>query len=164
LVSPEHGSRKRAGGRGGELPVHFRFGRSSQEERHPKRRTRAITFGGRGPYVLQAAIASLHTEDPPDWPQIAALSRELARRVDSPVVRLNEAAAIAESGRPDAALELIDSLDLDGYHYLHAVRAEVLRRLGRADEARGAYDRALELVHSASEGRFLERRLGELEG
>ncbi len=125
---------------------------------------RAMALGGRGPYVLQAAIAALHTEIPRDWPQIAALYGELARRTGSPVVRLNEAAAIAEAGDPERALQLIDELELERYHYLHATRAELLRRLGRAEEAREAYDRALELVHSEAERRFLENRVTELSG
>ncbi len=123
---------------------------------------RALALGGRGPYVLQAAIAILHTEEEVDWPQIAALYAELARLTGSPVVELNRAAAIAEGGDPEAALALADSLDLDGYHYLHATRAELLRRLGRRDEARTAYGRALDLVHSDTERRFLEGRLAEL--
>ncbi len=125
---------------------------------------RAMALGGRGPYLLQAAIAALHTEDPQDWPQIAALYRELGRRTGSPIVQLNEAAAIAEAGDAVRALELVDGLDLDRYHYLHATRAELLRRLDRADEARAAYGRALELVNSDAERRFIERRLGELTG
>jgi RNA polymerase sigma-70 factor (ECF subfamily) len=124
---------------------------------------RAMALGGRGPYVLQAAIALLHTGEPQDWPQLAALYGELARLTDSPVVELNRAAAIAESGHVENALGLVDRLDLDRYHYLHATRAELLRRLGRVEEARAAYDRALELVHSDAERRFLERRLAELE-
>jgi RNA polymerase sigma-70 factor (ECF subfamily) len=123
---------------------------------------RAIALGGRGPYVLQAAIAILHTEEEVDWPQIAALYGELARITGSPVVELNRAAAVAESGDPDAALALADGLQLEGYHYLHSTRAELLRRLGRAGEARQAYERALELVHSDAERSFLERRLAEL--
>ena len=123
---------------------------------------RALALGGRGPYVLQAAIAALHLDDPPDWPQIAALYGELARSTGSAVVELNRAAAIAEAGDPESALELVDRLDLDGYHYLHAMRAELLRRLDRVDEARTAYGRALELVHSDAERRFLEQRLAEL--
>jgi RNA polymerase sigma-70 factor (ECF subfamily) len=123
---------------------------------------RALALGGRGTYTLQAAIASLHAEQPQDWPQLAALYGELGRRTGSPVVRLNEAAALAEAGDVEAALALADALPLDEYHYLHATRAELLRRLGRTDEARAAYGRALELVHSESERAFLERRLGEL--
>jgi RNA polymerase sigma-70 factor (ECF subfamily) len=123
---------------------------------------RAMALGGRGPYVLQAALASLHSEEEQDWPQIAALYAELARVTGSPVVELNRAAALAEAGGTDAALALADRLDLDAYHYLHSTRAELLRRLGRTDEARASYERALELVHSEPERRFLERRLAEL--
>ena len=123
---------------------------------------RALALGGRGPYAIQAAIAALHAEPEQDWPQIAALYGELARITNSPVVALNRAVAIAEAGDVDGALALLDDLDLDGYHYLHATRAELLRRLDRADEARSAYARALELVHSDPERRFLEGRLAEL--
>jgi RNA polymerase sigma-70 factor, ECF subfamily len=123
---------------------------------------RALALDGRGVYALQAAIASLHAEDPQDWPQLAALYGKLARRTGSPVVRLNEAAAIAEAGDVAAALALVDGLELEQYHYLHATRAELLSRLDRAGEARAAYERALELVHSDAERRFLEQRLAEL--
>jgi RNA polymerase sigma-70 factor (ECF subfamily) len=124
---------------------------------------RALALGGRGNYVLQAALASLHLDHPPDWPQIAALYAELGRLTDSPVVELNRAAAVAEAGDAALALALVDRLELDAYHYLHATRAELLRRLHRTDEARAAYERALELVHSEAERRTLEQRLGELE-
>jgi RNA polymerase sigma-70 factor, ECF subfamily len=123
---------------------------------------RALALGGRGPYVLQAAIASLHVEEPQDWPQLAALYGELGRLTGSSVVELNRAAAIAEAGEVEAALALVESLELDRYHYLHATRAELLRRLDRVDDARAAYGRALELVHSSAERRFLEQRLAEL--
>src|SRR3954447_6316908 len=123
---------------------------------------RALALGGRGPYVVQAAIAVLHTEEPQDWPQLAALYGELARLTGSPVVELNQAAAMAEAGHVEAALDLMDRLELDRYHYLHSSRAELLRRLGRVDEARLAYGRALELVHSQAERRFLEQRLAEM--
>ena len=124
----------------------------------------ALALRGRGPYVLQAALAALHADDPQDWPRIAALYGELARLTGSPVVELNQAAAMAEAGDVEAGLALVDRLDLEGYHYLHATRAELLRRLDRTDAARLAYDRALELVHSDPERRFLERRLAELQG
>jgi RNA polymerase sigma-70 factor, ECF subfamily len=123
---------------------------------------RAMALGGRGPYVLQAALAVLHSEESPDWEQIAALYGELARITGSPVVELNRAVAIAEAGDVEAALELSDRLELDAYHYLHAMRADLLTRLDRPDEARAAYERALELVHSDAERRFLEGRLAEL--
>jgi RNA polymerase sigma-70 factor, ECF subfamily len=123
---------------------------------------RALALGGRGPYVLQAAIAALHVDEHQDWPQLAALYGELARLTGSSVAELNQAAAIAEAGDAEAALALVERLELDRYHYLHATRAELLRRLDRIEEARAAYDRALELVRSDSERRFLERRLTEL--
>jgi RNA polymerase sigma-70 factor (ECF subfamily) len=123
---------------------------------------RAMALGGRGPYVLQAALASLHAEDVPDWEEIAALYGELARTTGSEVVELNQAVAVAEAGDADAALRIVERLDLDGYHYLHATRAELLRRLDRVDDARGAYGRALALVHSDAERRLLERRVAEL--
>jgi RNA polymerase sigma-70 factor, ECF subfamily len=124
---------------------------------------RALALGGRGPYVLQAAIALLHLDEPQDWPQLAALYGELARRTGSPVVELNQAVAIAEAGDVEAALALLERLELDHYHYLHAARAELLRRLGRVEDARAEYDRALELVHSDAERRFLVRKLAELQ-
>ena len=125
---------------------------------------RALALGGRGPYVVQAAIAALHADEPPDWPQIAALYAELARLTGSPVVELNRAAAIAEAGDAEAALVLVEGLDeLDRYHYLHSTRAELLRRIGRVEDARAAYDRALKLVHSDAERRFIERQLAELQ-
>jgi RNA polymerase sigma-70 factor, ECF subfamily len=123
---------------------------------------RALALGGRGPYVLQAAIAILHTEEKVDWPQIAALYGELARLTGSPVVELNRAAAIAEAGDPEAALVLLDDLELENYHYLHSTRAELLRRLDRIGEAGTEYELALELVHSDAERRFLDRRLADL--
>jgi RNA polymerase sigma-70 factor, ECF subfamily len=124
---------------------------------------RALGLGGRGPYVLQAAIAALHVDEPQDWAQLAVLYGELARVTGSPVVELNRAAALAEAGEVEPALALVDRLELDRYHYLHATRAELLRRLDRVEDARAAYDRALELVHSDAERRFLERRRAELE-
>jgi RNA polymerase sigma-70 factor, ECF subfamily len=123
---------------------------------------RAIALGGRGAYVLQAAIAALHADEVRDWGQIAALYGELAQLTGSPVVELNRAVAIAEAGGPQDALALVDRLDLDGYLYLHATRANLLERLGRREEARAAYARALELAGSKPERRFLERRLAEL--
>jgi RNA polymerase sigma-70 factor (ECF subfamily) len=122
----------------------------------------ALALGGRGRYVLQATIAARHLDEPVDWHALAALYGELAALTGSPVVELNRAVALAEAGDPEAALDLADHLELDGYHYLHSTRAELLRRLDRGDEAREAYGRALALVHSDAERTFLERRLGEL--
>ena len=122
----------------------------------------ALALHGRGPYVVQAAIASLHAAEPRDWPQIAALYGELARITDSPVVELNRAIAVAEADGPAAGLELVDRLALDEFHYLHATRGELLRRLGRFEEANDAYRRALALVSDDAERRLLARRLSEL--
>jgi RNA polymerase sigma-70 factor, ECF subfamily len=123
---------------------------------------RALALHGRGPYVVQAAIASLHADEPRDWPQIAALYGELARLTDSPVVELTRAVAIAEEQGPQAGLNIVDRLELEDYRYLHSTRGELLRRLGRTEEAREAYRRALALVHDDAERRLLERRLAEL--
>jgi RNA polymerase sigma-70 factor (ECF subfamily) len=123
---------------------------------------RALALGGRGPYVVQAAIAALHVEEPQDWAELAVLYGELGRITGSPIVELNQAVAVAEAGDVGAGLAQLEHLDLDGYHYLHATRAELLSRLDRVDEARVAYERALQLVHSDAERRFLEQRLAEL--
>ncbi|RSM59488.1 RNA polymerase subunit sigma-24 [Actinoplanes sp. ATCC 53533] len=123
---------------------------------------RAIALGGRGPYVLQAAIASLHAEVPCDWARIAALYGELTRLTASPVVELNRAIAVAEAEGPEAGLRIVDGLGLDDFRYLHSTRAELLRRLGRTDEARAAYRRARELTDDGAEQRFLDRRLAAL--
>ena len=123
---------------------------------------RALALRGRGPYVVQAAIASLHADQPRDWAEIAALYGELARLTDSPVVELSRAVAVAEADGPAAGLAIVDRLALEDYRYLHSTRGELLRRLGRADEARDAYRRALALVHDDAERRLLERRLAEL--
>ncbi len=123
---------------------------------------RALALRGHGPYVVQAAIASLHADEPRDWSQIAALYEELARLTDSPVVQLGRAVAVAEDRGPGAALEIVDGLALEDYRYLHATRAELLQRLGRTTEARAALARALELADEGPEQRLLERRLAEL--
>jgi RNA polymerase sigma-70 factor (ECF subfamily) len=123
---------------------------------------RAIALRGRGPYVLQAAIASLQADERIDWEQIAVLYGQLSELTRSPVVELNRAVAVAQAGSPQRALELVERLDLDNYRYLHSTRAELLRRLGRRDEARAAYRRALELGGSEPERRFLTRRIAEL--
>jgi RNA polymerase sigma-70 factor (ECF subfamily) len=124
---------------------------------------RALALLGRGPYVVQAAIASLHADEPRDWRQIAALYGELSRLTDSPVVELNRAVAVAEVEGPEAALVIVDRLPLEDYRYLHATRGELLRRLGRAQEAGEAYRRALSMSHDPAERRLLERRLAELD-
>ena len=121
----------------------------------------ALALHGRGPYVLQGAIASLQIEERIDWPQVVALYGELARLTQSPVVELNRAVAVAQTGSPQVALRIVEGLELDEYPYLHSTRGELLRRLGRTEEAREAYRRALELTRNEPERRFLQRRLDE---
>ncbi len=120
---------------------------------------RAIALRGRGAYVLQAAIASVQAEPQIDWDEVAQLYGELVRVTGSPVVELNRAVSIAEAGAPEEALAIVDGLDLDAYRYLHSTRAELLGRLGRTEEARAAYLRALELTESEPERRFLQRQI-----
>ena len=124
---------------------------------------RALALHGRGPYVVQAAIASLHADEPRDWLEIASLYEELSRLTGSPVVELSRAVAVAEAEGPEAGLAIVDRLALEDYRYLHSTRGELLRRLGRTDEARDAYGRALALSHDDAERRLLERRLAELD-
>jgi len=161
-----HDARREARFAGGELILLSEQDRSLWDHaRIVEGRTsldRAIALGGRGPYVLQAAIAALHAEDSTDWDEIAALYGQLAELTGSPVVQLNRAVAIAEAGAPGEALGMVEELELDRYHYFHSTRAELLRRLDRGDEARAAYERALELVDADAERRLLERRLREL--
>jgi RNA polymerase sigma-70 factor, ECF subfamily len=123
---------------------------------------RALALRGRGVYVLQAAIASLHADEPRDWLQIAALYGELSRLTDSPIVELSRAVAVAEARGLQEGLDIVDRLALDDYHYLHATRGELLARLGRTAQARDAYNRALALAHDDAERRLLERRLAAL--
>jgi RNA polymerase sigma-70 factor (ECF subfamily) len=115
-----------------------------------------------GPYVLQAAIASLQADEDIDWNEVTVLYGHLERLTGSPVVALNRAVAVAETGATERALELVDSLDLGEYRYFHSTRAELLRRLGRDDEAREAFEHALRLAVTDLERRFLVRRLSEL--
>jgi RNA polymerase sigma-70 factor (ECF subfamily) len=128
---------------------------------------RALRLGAPGRYQIEAAIASLHAGArsalETDWPQIAALYEQLLRFLPSPVVALNHAVAVAEAGRPEQGLALIDQIDgLERYHLLHAARADFLRRLDRAEEASEAYRRALELTRNPAEKEFIGRRLEEL--
>jgi RNA polymerase sigma-70 factor (ECF subfamily) len=135
---------------------------ATQIARGRKALERAFALRGRGQYVIQAAIASLHMQEPRDWTQIAALYGELVRLTGSAVVELNRAIAVAEANGGEAALALVDRLDLDGYQYFHSTRGDLLRRLGRRDEARAEYERALELAHTEPERRFLQRRIADL--
>jgi RNA polymerase sigma-70 factor (ECF subfamily) len=116
-----------------------------------------------GAYQLQAAIAALHTEETTDWASVAVLYGQLARLSPSPIVDLNRAVAVAMASGADEGLDLIAKIQgLDDYHLLHAARADLLRRLGRRDEAAGAYRRALSLAPNPVERAFLERRLSEV--
>jgi RNA polymerase sigma-70 factor (ECF subfamily) len=124
----------------------------------------ALALRGRGPYVIQAAIASLHADEPRDWAEIAQLYARLARLTDSPIVELSRAVAVAEADGAQAGLQIVDGLALEQYRYFHATRAELLRRLERSEEAREAYRRALELSDDDAERRLLERRLAGLSG
>jgi len=124
---------------------------------------RAFALRGRGQYVIQAAIASLHLDEPRDWSQIAALYGELVRLTGSAVMELNRAIAVAETHGGEAGLALVDRLDLDDYQYFHSTRADLLRRVGRLDEARAEYERALELAHTEPERRFLQQRIADLD-
>jgi len=127
--------------------------------------------GGPGPFALQAGIAALHCQavraEDTDWPQILRLYDQLERLQPSPIVSLNRAVAVAMVHGPQPALTIIDALaagDLEDYHLLHAARADLLRRLGSAEEAASSYRRALALVTNDSERRFLERRLRQVQG
>src|SRR5260221_7688022 len=126
--------------------------------------------GGPGPFALQAAIAALHCQaaraEETDWPQIVRLYDRLERGQPSPIVSLNRAVAIAMVDGPQRSLALVDGLaadgDLDGYHLLHAARADLLRRLGRTADAAASYARAVALASNGSERRLLERPLREM--
>jgi RNA polymerase sigma-70 factor (ECF subfamily) len=119
-----------------------------------------------GPYQLQAAINAVHTDaldvSMTDWSQVVALYDQLMAVTPSPVVALNRAVAVAELDGPEVALSLVDRLDLAGYHAWHATRADLLRRLGRADDARTAYDAAIGLAGNSAERAWLQRRRGTL--
>jgi RNA polymerase sigma-70 factor, ECF subfamily len=122
---------------------------------------RAVAHRRSGPYLVQAAIADLHLHQPRDWRQIAALYQTLARQTGSPIVEMNRAIAVAEIDGPEAALAILDRLDLDHYRYFHSTRADLLRRAGRGAEARHAYRRALDLAQTEPEQRFLRDRIAE---
>jgi RNA polymerase sigma-70 factor (ECF subfamily) len=129
---------------------------------------RCLRRGQPGPYQLQAAINAVHSDGADaaatDWAQIVALYDQLLALAPGPVVALNRAVAVAEVDGPEAALALVDELELDGYHLLHAIRADLLRRLGRDSEAALAYDAAIALAQNAAERAFLEGRRRSLAG
>jgi len=122
----------------------------------------ALALHGSGPYIIQAAIADLHLQQPRNWEEIELLYRQLEHITNSPVVALNRAIAVAELEGPEAGLVILDRLELDDYRYYHSTRADLLRRLGRDDEARAAYARARELTQPGPEQRFLDSRLADL--
>ena len=115
-----------------------------------------------GPYQVQAAINAVHSDAPTaaatDWRQILHLYDQLMALAPSPVVALNRAVAVAEVEGPDAALTLLDGLELDRYHLFHAIRADLLRRLGRNADAELAYVQAIARAENAAERDFLQRR------
>ena len=116
-----------------------------------------------GPYQLQAAINAVHSDGPPtDWVQIKQLYDQLLAIAPSPIIALHRAVAVAEVDGPTTALALVDDLDLSQYHVFHAVRADLLRRLGRDAEAAAAYEAAIDRVGNASERDFLRRRRSAL--
>ncbi|KIF63285.1 RNA polymerase sigma factor [Pseudomonas fluorescens] len=132
---------------------------------------KALTTGRFGPYCLQAAIAAVHAEAPTagetDWAQIVGLYDVLLRAVPSPVIELNRAVAVAKRDGALAGLTLVEGIldrgELQDYHLAHSARAEFCRQLGRVEEARAAYRRALELTRQEPERRFIEGRLSALE-
>jgi RNA polymerase sigma-70 factor, ECF subfamily len=127
---------------------------------------RCLQLGRPGPYQIHAAINAVHSEaasaEATDWAQIVRLYDQLMALSPTPVVALNRAVAVAEVEGPEAALALVDELDLDGYHLFHAIRADLLRRLGRNAGAADAYDAAIALTENAAEREFLERNRREL--
>jgi RNA polymerase sigma-70 factor (ECF subfamily) len=125
---------------------------------------RCLRRGDPGPYQLQAAIQAVHSDAPTDWRQVLALYDQLLAFSPTPVVALNRAVAVAEVEGPEAGLRAIGDVALDRHHLFHAIRADLLRRLGRADEAAAAYARAIELAGNAAERTLLARRLGEIDG
>ena len=135
-------------------------------EGHALVRERLASGQRPGRYQIQAAINAVHTDArdvrDTDWSQVVALYDQLAVLDPSPIVRLNHAIAVAELDGPEVALAAVDRLPLDGYHLFHATRAELLRRLGRSDQARAAYERAIELAGNTAEQAYLIRRRDQL--
>ena len=131
-------------------------------------RERLASGAAPGRYQILAAINAVHTDAPDirdtDWSQILALYNQLVRVDPSPIVRLNRAIVLAELDGPEVALAQVDALPLDGYHIFHATRADLLRRLGRSQESRAAYDRAIGLTGNAAETAHLIRRRDQLAG
>jgi RNA polymerase sigma-70 factor, ECF subfamily len=135
-------------------------------EGHALVRARLASGQAPGRYQILAAINAVHTDAPDmrdtDWSQIVALYDQLVRVDPSPIVRLNRAIAVAELDGPQVALTEVDALPLEGYHVFHAARADLLRRLGRSEQSRAAYDRAIELAGNTAETAYLTRRRDQL--
>jgi RNA polymerase sigma-70 factor (ECF subfamily) len=127
---------------------------------------RLLRRGEPGPFQIQAAINAVHSDATSaahtDWRQVLALYDQLMALAPTPVVAMNRAVALAETDGPQAALDVLDDLELEGYQPFHATRADMLRRLGRTEEAAQAYEAALALTANSRERRLLERRVGEL--
>jgi RNA polymerase sigma-70 factor (ECF subfamily) len=170
-----HDSRRAARvGAGGELIVLEEQDRSKWDraeiDEGLARLDAALRLNRAGAYQVQAAISALHAQadrsEATDWRQIARLYRRLLDLNPSPVVELNRAVAVAMVEGPEAGLRLLDRLEaigaLPGYHYLPASRADLLRRAGRLEEARSAYEQALRLTENAAERAFIERRLSQI--
>ena len=137
-------------------------------EGHALVRARLASGQAPGRYQILAAINAVHTDArdvrDTDWSQVVALYDQLVRLDPSPIVRLNRAIAVAELDGPQVALAEVDGLPLEGYHAFHATRADLLRRLGRSEESRAAYDRAIGLAGNTAETAYLIRRRDQLAG
>jgi RNA polymerase sigma-70 factor (ECF subfamily) len=135
-------------------------------EGHALIRARLASGQAPGRYQILAAINAVHTDAPnvrdTDWSQVVALYNQLVRVDPSPIVRLNRAIALAEIDGPEVALAQLKGLRLEDYHAFHATHADLLRRLGRSDQARAAYDRAIELAGNSAETAYLIRRRDQL--
>jgi RNA polymerase sigma-70 factor (ECF subfamily) len=137
-------------------------------EGHALVRARLASGQAPGRYQILAAINAVHTDvsdvRDTDWSQVIALYDQLVRLDPSPIVRLNRSIAVAELDGPEVALAEVDGLPLEGYHAFHATRADLLRRLGRSEESRAAYDKAIELAGNTAERAYLIRRRDQLAG
>jgi RNA polymerase sigma-70 factor (ECF subfamily) len=137
-------------------------------EGHALVRARLASGQAPGRYQILAAISAVHTDArdirDTDWSQVVALYNQLVRLDSSPIVRLNRAIAVAEIDGPEVALAEVNGLPLEGYHAFHATRADLLRRLGRSEESRAAYDRAIALAGNTAETAYLTRRRDQLAG
>ena len=137
-------------------------------EGHALVRARLASGQPPGRYQVLAAISAVHTDArdvrDTDWSQVIALYDQLVRLDPSPIVRLNRAIAVAELDGPEVALAEVDALPLEGYHIFHAARADLLRRVGRSEESRAAYDRAIGLAGNTAETAYLIRRRDQLAG